>query len=75
MSMRICVIAALVADCGAGVAPGSRDLSGYEADVTAPGYQPEHARIEVPAREVNPEDCCPVTYVPQAQWVHLTPAN
>jgi len=50
-----------------GVVPGV-----YEADVTAPGAQPQHVRVEVPAQEIMPYECCAAGYEPQALWVYLS---
>jgi len=44
----------------------------YEADATAPGFDLKHVRIEVPAREIKPYECCAAQYVPQATWVYLS---
>lgn len=46
----------------------------YEADVVAPGFQTVHVRVDVPSRSVLPNECCPVTYVPQHVQVALSPA-
>jgi hypothetical protein len=47
----------------------------YEADVTAPGFQTVHVRVDVPSRSILPNECCPVTYVPQRVQVTLSPAR
>jgi hypothetical protein len=61
-AMRICYIH--------GVVPGA-----YEADVTAPGYEPQHVRVEVAAHDIQPYECCAAAYVSQGLWVYLTPSK
>jgi hypothetical protein len=46
----------------------------YEADVKATGFETKHVRFEVPARNVQPYECCAVHYVPQGSWVFLSPS-
>jgi len=41
------------------------------ADVTAPGYQPSHLEVQVPAAPVDACGCAPA-YVPQTRTVPLT---
>jgi hypothetical protein len=41
------------------------------ADVTAPGYQPSHLEVQVPAAAVDACSCAPA-YVPQTRTVPLT---
>ena len=41
------------------------------ADVTAPGYQPSHLEVVVPAAAVEACSCAPA-YVPQTRTVSLT---
>ena len=52
------------------------DVAGvYEADVTARGFQTTHVRVEVPAPDVKPHQCCTGAYVPKSLSVYLSPSD